>query len=1228
MESRKSSIFAQLLCMYDARETKVSYLHWFIKKMNNNPQTHPNKISNNKQNMKNTMKIKSLLSFFVPAAMLSLGVASCSDYDNGYDTNAIKFTEQFRKTFGDVDPDQDWNLAERGTVTVSTMKESEVKIYAFVGGEYCIVGDYEGVKGTQMLSFDMVEGTTSIMVTDGETAQQTVPGGVVTFGSTRTVYGGNNDVKIEELGDAGYTDANGVKFDRWKEATSANYDAMKAIIPESGGSSGNNHYTNLNRVTHDFAYVSTGEFIIYPYYWETSSENTIGLYYGEGNNYHEVDIYTIKQGDELQYYQSGQTERKGLSWANATGTAATFDESGNTTANLANVTAGAFVYRGYKAFTWISPTYNLVQNLGFGTENYTQYDKFVIDCELKGNTPGIRVLFYKGDNDSKALTINSSGKHEYTKAKLIEDLGGDQSYLTNCTKVVLAGSTIDSNGTFQGSDYWANGKKEVLGDAYIKEMYFEKNGGALGWHNFSDPNNGNSSDVWFCSEIFTRLGAQKVRGQGIKVDIPEGTRFGMYLKKGNPNNPTHIFYSEGSKNTNYGSHGYGVIDNGNGTITQTNYLNPCYASTFHVGDQMFLGFEDWPNNLQQSDFDLNDVVVGFSGSRPIIINEDPTPASTWLLACEDLGGSFDIDYNDVVFMVEHVSGQEFARLKALAAGGTLASYIYFRNPQNPTEEKCFGEIHQLFGASPQRSGEYDIINARGNRAEKDGPSIDFKVAKDWSMAYYSTGETGGTNYGQTVNMGGFELRTLVSGAESPFTLAIGSPAFTGASRVQAPGDDENNVNVPFIICLPYYYTRDNMNGFESQNGKQTKYVWSWPTECVKITSPYPNFYGWVADHNSNQDWYKIKSANGATVSDLYWVTDMNNTQQVVNISASNANTTVNTSVHLRNYVTTNSDGAITFKINGVQVDENYTPTAAGTYTVSVIQAANGVYAGGSTEFNLIVAEGSTGTGTGDAEFGIQASIAENARGETNNWNDRNNHTVYLVDGQKLTLSPYKKWDASANVIVKAFDNGGTGITIDKTIGAIVTGNIVVTVPSMVMQAGIASITLCYPGDSQYATKDITYTIQVSSASKYVLQVQSGGQAVKNDNGELSAVTGFYLTKDGDRLKLNQYTQEVWVFEQVPDNTEYYYIYHVNSGMYLCISDANAYSPAFQKAVPANKDKGMFKIEGGKIRCKFHANRYIGNDADWYVYINKEGNSVITWTMNSVNYAKQRNAKKR
>ena len=175
--------------------------------------------NNNKQNMKNTMKIKSLLSFFVPAALMTLVVASCSDYDNGYNESAIKFQEEFRKAFGDIDPEQDWNLAERGTVTVSTMKESEVKIYALRGNEYVIVGDYEGVKGTKMLGFDMLEGTTSIMVTDGVTAEKTVPGGVVTFGETRTIYWDPNDtnndgVKVTKIN--GTVNIDGTDYNQYK----------------------------------------------------------------------------------------------------------------------------------------------------------------------------------------------------------------------------------------------------------------------------------------------------------------------------------------------------------------------------------------------------------------------------------------------------------------------------------------------------------------------------------------------------------------------------------------------------------------------------------------------------------------------------------------------------------------------------------------------------------------------------------------------------------------------------------------------------------------------------------------------------------------------------------------------------------------------------------------------------------------------------------------------------
>ena len=249
--------------------------------------------------MKNTMKIKSLLSFFVPAAMMSLAVAGCSDYDNGYSEQAIKFAQDFRKTFGDIDPEQDWNLAERGTVTVSTMKESEVKIYAKMGDEYAIVGDYEGVKGTRMLGFDMVEGTKEIVVTDGATAQKTVPGGVVTFGGTRTVRpdGTYDGVTITKL--TGDVEINGETFPQYRTYTNDEVTGMLTTVPQ-----GEN---NIAKVTSDFTYVSTGSFIIYPFYWYTGSQNTLGVYYTDENGkYHEVDIYESK-GSRWDWSDSNNT---------------------------------------------------------------------------------------------------------------------------------------------------------------------------------------------------------------------------------------------------------------------------------------------------------------------------------------------------------------------------------------------------------------------------------------------------------------------------------------------------------------------------------------------------------------------------------------------------------------------------------------------------------------------------------------------------------------------------------------------------------------------------------------------------------------------------------------------------------------------------------------------------------------------------------------------------------
>ena len=932
--------------------------------------------------MKNTMKIKSLLSFFVPAAMMSLAVAGCSDYDNGYSEQAIKFAQDFRKTFGDIDPEQDWNLAERGTVTVSTMKESEVKIYAKMGDEYAIVGDYEGVKGTRMLGFDMVEGTKEIVVTDGATAQKTVPGGVVTFGGTRfTVHEGTREgVTVSRF--TNETEINGKTYPAQKTPTENEIKTVLEKAPE--------YAPNLNNVTCNFQYVSTGSFVLYPYYWNTSSINTLGVYYTDANKqYHEVDIYTLN-GEESGYVEDynvyGTNNDVVTSWE-PTGTAT--DKDGHLYRrpndwHIDGVDDSNFYTLKKNGWTGDDPVlqkpfieYWVDAGTGIGT-------KTIIKNVYRTFTAGNKYLV-----EVKARLINQGGS-------VTNDNKGTITFSANDNKVILtddASSTIKNGVLYSDMDglekIWVVCTADSEGKITLK---FELNNVQCNWFAF------NGMKIYDVSEM-TKTGdnfyTSPERGKGIRVDIPEGTTFGMYLKKtetgGNGNTHSYTFYSESYKNDpNKVGSGVTVTVNADGEKTKTQQpgTNPCYASTFKMpvtqdgDDKMFLGFEDWPNIYGGSDFDLNDVVFAFDGCQPIIVNEEP---DKWLLACEDLGGSFDIDYNDVVFSVEHISGKPKAKLTPLAAGGTLASYIYFQDPLGD-RDKCFGEIHQLFGAEKVKSGEFSIINAK-SRYEKTAAPIEFEVAEDWTMAYYATGDGSGSAYtrdGKDVNMGGFEIRTLKSGSDAPFTLGINSTAFSGASTIQAAVHDTGE-NVPYILCIPYSYTRYNY----PEARKKTDYVWAWPVEYQPIcdeagNGPYPDFAGWVQDHKQNTDWYKNKNndQSSATVEDLILSTGAM-TQEEINANGGGTTQkqtlnlgnkgditiTAGTTVNLYDYLTNYVEGTYTITYtssspnigNGeITNASEWTPYQVGSRTITVTREADDTYEEATTSFTFIVKEASSG----------------------------------------------------------------------------------------------------------------------------------------------------------------------------------------------------------------------------------------------------------------------------
>lgn len=212
----------------------------------------------------------------------------------------------------------------------------------------------------------------------------------------------------------------------------------------------------------------------------------------------------------------------------------------------------------------------------------------------------------------------------------------------------------------------------------------------------------------------------------------------------------------------------------------------------------FLGFEDGGN-----DEDLNDIVFWVEGAytpdqdKEIKVpTKDPEPepeAQTWIIACEDLGSTDDFDFNDVVFSVSHVSGQNTAIVTPLAAGGTLGSVVKYDGIAIAPN----AEIHNLLqpNVSVGDNGSYPMLTEVAA-----GDPLTIQVDNSFSM----------TNH---------KFSITVEGNGDSHSITMGNE--TGKA--------------PMMLCLPG--------------------TWAWPKERVQIYDAYPMFKDWVKNSNENE-WYK------------------------------------------------------------------------------------------------------------------------------------------------------------------------------------------------------------------------------------------------------------------------------------------------------------------------------------------------------------------------------------
>lgn len=615
------------------------------------------------------MKTQRNLSFMMPLAVAAMILAGCSDYDNGFTEKQIQFHSDFNHEFGSFDKTQDWNLAERANVTVTTSEMKDINVYTEKEGSFVQVGAFKNVSGTRKLEFDVIEQTKKLVVSDGDVALRAVVGGTVNFDDMTSVKGEVLETRTHD-----------VNRNEWE----TRYVIPANVTPEEE-----------KKVVAEFRKVREGAY------------NTVKI------DWTRMFVQQVHKGDGVYVDGNGAS-------------------------------------------------------IGLGSDHMNH----------------LQIYNKKGNNVFNTPAMGGFGNSHWEHVN-------------------------DFNTGKQNASY-----EEIMGMTFLYNL---------------DPTD--------CPTVHVRDGVDWVQ---------------QFLYHNSTDSKYHAEYIMLEIDGNYYL-GFDFYAHG----------TDIYSANKNMDVERDWRFDDWIIKVSNAE---NSII-------PVKKLETAQPQA-WILAGEDLGGGFDIDYNDVVVKVERVAGENKVRVTPLAAGGTLASYLFFGTT-------CIGEIHQMLGASPARSGGYSPINLKGSLRQAEPKYVE--VGSDWTLS---------ENISMDNNMGGFTIRVLPAGTEAKGpALKYNNTIFNDATDVNSPRRGE----APFIICVPYSYTLANV----PQEGKKTTTVWGWPGEGIHISDAYVDFKKWVDDVENNKNWYAypnkqyIVSTAGLagsqpvdmTEDEIEYVNDPNN--QELNISEEN-----------------------------------------------------------------------------------------------------------------------------------------------------------------------------------------------------------------------------------------------------------------------------------------------------------------------------------------------------
>lgn len=750
------------------------------------------------------MRQKQLLSLALTASVGAAIILSGCSAEPILPSKSEEYSREFIKNFGVFDRTHDWNHATRTTVDITTTSPTDVKIYADVDGTRYLFGTYLKVNGQKTLDVDIPKGVTDLVVRANGQNYAVKAGGTVDFKTLAPSMSRGSRTISEGTRTTGSIKMTFGKTDDYK------YFPPRAIrdfldrVPEE--------INNMSKVIPNFYFTSFKDEVItlYPLYWRTSSSHVLGVFWQDENgkfNWINCNDTPEKRLDRHVSYEQMQD----LYWVRS----GALLYSSSSKENDEFIKDGVF---DSEAFT----LYYSDENREYNTLGYEEESLPANTSSGALRSKGITVRFNK-DGVRFGFYIKVRDKQE----GVIGPLQGDNFNLDEYGNLMYsewneAGKTYSTYNHVMFSNAARNKEYGNITAQYTPYLYYYRN-----------PDN--NWEYRVCES---------------EDDIPfSDENLMQWYYPSNPNNREKYAgqYNSDVENINFNSSIYNTqwSDAVIGTSTaateeaeellryvQAAFLEIPAEESYDGHTRRYFAFEDW----KLGTCDLNDLIFVLESSKvkltdeetdeDIIIEDEPDDTLfEWIIACEDLGTN-DFDFNDVVFSVSGAvtdaqTDTKTVKVKALAAGGTLPVYLWYKDRQLHPDGQDDAEFHTWFEGNHSSS---TVINASGVRAT--GKTATVEVDGDFTMSCCMTAE----GSGESGNMGGFKVEVKHS---------------DGGHIISAtnPNIESQIGEAPQMICVPA--------------------TWRWPRENVHIRTVYPDFIRWCENgHDATIDWHNNRNGNG------------------------------------------------------------------------------------------------------------------------------------------------------------------------------------------------------------------------------------------------------------------------------------------------------------------------------------------------------------------------------